>query len=227
MKLFYLFFCLFPFALWSQEKDNSNEYYDTNYFEDQFYIGVQYNLLSNTSSGVDNTGIPYSFGIGFIKDFPINTERNIGFGAGIGYSYDVLKPNIIIMSSGDDFTHTVGDEFSSYDYTSHNLEFPIEFRWRTSSPTHNPFWRIYTGASYILNISNKTTLEGNNTTYEHQDLHTINYNNFSLYASLGFGTWNFHIKYYLKPIFKNNVRNEDNQPIEANQLKVGIMFYLL
>ena len=218
MNYFFFFLLCIPSLLIAQEKS----FTDTNYYEDQLYVGIQYNSFITKTDGLENTGVPYSFELGFIKDMPLNKQRNIGLGLGVGYSFDVLRPNIAFRTNTDQFDFSIESPENDYRYTSHSIVIPFEFRWRTSTPTNDSFWRIYTGTSFVHRLSSKA--EFNNTTLDLNTLKTINYN---IYTSIGYGTWNFHITYYLNSPFKDNIRTTDGKKLDFNQLKIGIMFYLL
>lgn len=223
-NIFVLFF-LSSFFLSSQEKEQ--DVYEK-YYEDQFYFGIQYNSLLNTKHGIDNIGVPYSFEAGFIKDIPFNKKRNIGIGLGFGYSYDILRPNISISSGeNNNYNVNINTKLGGSKYLSHNVEFPFEFRWRTSTAKTYNFWRIYTGASFIYSFKNKTEISSGNNTTTFTDINIFNTNNYTLYTSIGYGTWNFHLKYYLKSPFKNSITTTNGNTLEFNQLKIGVMFYLL
>ncbi|NIJ44247.1 hypothetical protein FHR24_000686 [Wenyingzhuangia heitensis] len=224
MKLFsFILFFITPLILTAQDK----LYADEKYYEDQLYIGVQYNSFVTYNKGINNNGVPYSFDAGFIKDMPLNKKRNIGLGIGIGYSYDILRPNITATPNGTNFDYAISNDFSSYKYQSHNIEIPFEFRWRTSTPTNNSFWRIYTGASAVYNISSKTEFNVGSKTVTYSDLEDLTKINYTVYTSIGLGTWNLHLKYYLKSPFKDSVRTIDDQKLSFNQLKIGVLFYIL
>ena len=53
---------------------------DSLYREDQFYIGVTYNLLGNLPSEVSQNGFSSGFHLGFIRDMPISIKKKSGFG---------------------------------------------------------------------------------------------------------------------------------------------------
>lgn len=230
MKRIFFIFCL-SFSFWgfAQEEedfDDESVFIDEKYFEDQFYIGIQYSsLISNY--GVSNNGIPYGFEVGFIKDIPINKQRNLGFGLGVGYSYDVIRPNITITQNGDALDYNVSNDFSSYKYTSNNLEFPLEFRWRTSTARKISFWRVYTGGSLVYNLNNKAEFDTGTEDTSYTNLDSWNTINYTLYTSIGYGTWNFHIKYYLNSPFKDDVLSTSGGKLNFHPLKVGFMFYIL
>ena len=53
---------------------------DDLYREDQFYFGVTYNLLGKMPQEMSQNGFSSGFHLGFIRDMPINKNRNITFG---------------------------------------------------------------------------------------------------------------------------------------------------
>ncbi len=219
---FVLIFITASFSF-AQEK----EFVDASYYEDQFYAGIQYNALLNTTSGIDNIGVPFSFETGFIKDIPFNKQRNIGMGIGIGYNYNILRPNIFINDNNGSIELSISNAISNSNYLSHNLEIPLEFRWRTSTATNHSFWRVYSGISFIYNLRNKTEITSNGSVLSFSNLDIFNQQNYTLNASLGHGTWNLRLKYSLRSPFKSNTQTIDNKSLSFNQLKIGIIFYLL
>ena len=211
----------------------SNEYYqpgsyESKYFEDQFYIGVQFVGSTNRDSSIENQSLPYSLNAGFIKDLPLNPERNMGLGLGLGYNLDILHPNIAISSPVSGKRVAVENTISQTDIITHSIEVPLEFRWRTSTAEIYTFWRIYSGVSYLYNFSNKTSftdLQGFPTDDTLPD--SYNKQNFTVYTSIGYGTWNFHVKYYLQPFFKKGTIGANGTPLDYNHIKFGLMFYIL
>lgn len=216
-------------SLFAQQEDEEMEMYvDDHYLEDQFYLGIQYNLSIAASSGLENVGVPFSIEAGFIKDIPLNKQRNKALGIGAGYNFDVVRPNIVITKNNNNLVYNINNSYQRYDYTSHNLEFPIEYRWRTSTATKSSFWRVYSGVSFIYNLQNKASFDDSSgNTTEFTNVSALNSTNYTVYTSVGFGTWNFHIKYYLSPHFKNNIRTETGDKLSFHQLKIGVMFYIL
>lgn len=222
-KLIFIFSMFSTLSFFAQQ---DSLFVDSKYLEDQFYLGVQYGEILS-SNNISNSGIPYSFQVGFIKDIPINKQRNIGFGLGIGYSYDVISPDVTITSVDGVLAYEIDNSWSSYRYRSHNLEIPLEFRWRTSTATKYSFWRVYSGASLIYNFSNIAAFETGSESSSFSDLDAWNTLNYSVYTSIGFGTWNIHVKYYLKPVFKNSTLTVDGGSLKFHPLKLGVMFYIL
>ena len=75
---------------------------------------------------------------------------------------------------------SIDNSYNRYDYTLHSLEIPLEYRWRTSTPTNNSFWRVYTGVSYKYTLQTSTSFDdigGNTTRFE--NISELNQNNFT------------------------------------------------
>ena len=48
---------------------------DSLYREDQFYVGVTYNVLTNLPTGIGQNGFSSEISVGFLRDMPINKNR--------------------------------------------------------------------------------------------------------------------------------------------------------
>lgn len=215
--------------VFSQEIQNNNVI-DSLYREDQFYIGFTYNTLQNRPSGVNQNKFTPSFSLGFLRDMPINKNRNLAIATGIGYSINNYNQNILITdavsgsSSNKDYT-LLTSSFDKNKLTLHYIDLPIEFRWRTSTPESHIFWRIYTGfkISYLVyNRSKYTYNDEKIITIKNKDL-----NNFEsgVYIAAGRNTWNFYMYYGLNPIFEKAIL--DYKSLKMNSLNIGLQFYIL
>ena len=113
---------------------------DSLYREDQFYIGVTYNLPLNLPSGGNIRGLSGGIQFGFLRDMPINKQRNLAIAIGAGLTIDQLGQNIFIgETTSDETIFRVLD--GNVDYTRNRfnmaiIEAPVEFRWRTSTPVN-------------------------------------------------------------------------------------------
>lgn len=203
---------------------------DSLYREDQFYIGMTYNLLGKKPIGVKQSGFSFGFHLGFIRDIPINKARNKAFGIGLGYSTNGYNQNILISKDDqNNFTYSLLEDSNSYSknkFNTHVIEVPIQFRWRTSTPSDYAFWRIYTGlkVGYVFsNISKYKGDLGGITHYNNPDFNDFQY---GLTLSIGYSTWNLHVYYGLNSVFSNNATLNDAS-IDLNSIKLGLMFYIL
>ncbi|GIZ15450.1 PorT family protein [Capnocytophaga catalasegens] len=204
---------------------------DTKYLEDQFYIGISYNLLTNKPSKVNQYNLSRSMYGGFIRDIPMNKQRNIGIGIGIGYSYNLIYTNIKATSTSSKILYDIvsmnDNNIEKNYYQWHSMDFiPMEFRWRTSTAYYHKFWRIYTGikASYLFGSSYRMKNDTEQLFYKSPD--TQKYFEWKIYTSVGHNTWNLFVQYSLRPLFKDQT-TQSGVPIDMNVLNIGLIFYIL
>lgn len=202
---------------------------DENYREDQFYIGFTYNILQNRPSGISQNNLSNGLHLGFIRDFPINKQRNKAIGVGLGYSYNSYFHNLKATETSAGISYeAIGNNvsFKRNKYRTHEVELPIEFRWRTSTATEYKFWRIYGGIKFGYIFSGVSKFVGDNETikFQNDDMNRFRY---GLTLSAGYNTWNFHVYYGLNKLFKDSTVTTSGEQFEMNTIKVGLMFYIL
>lgn len=203
---------------------------DSLYREDQFYIGLTYNLLQNNPDGVSQNSFSSGLHVGFLRDMPLNKRRNVAIAAGIGYSMNDFRQNIKISEIDGNSTYEVIDEdeidFDKNKFALHFVDVPIEFRWRTSTMQTHRFWRVYTGIKFSYLFLNKSKyVDGNETIkiFNNKDFNRFQY---GAYLSFGYNTWNFHAYYGLNTLFKSDAKI-DGKSIDMKTLNIGLMFYIL
>ncbi len=203
---------------------------DSLYREDQFYVGLTFNLLWNTPSNIDQTGFSGGFHLGYTRDMPINKRRNVAIGLGLGYSINTYGQNLFIgedEETGQSIFSSLEDvEFDRNRFTTHLVEAPLEFRWRTSVPDTHKFWRIYTGLrlGYLYYFDSNFKQPGNQvgqTKIDELDRWRV-----GATFTFGWNTFNFHFYYSLNPLFDSNARVGDEE-VGFNAAKIGLMFYIL
>ena len=203
---------------------------DSLYKEDQFYVGVTYNLIANKPEGLSQNGFSWGLSLGFIKDIPINKARNKGFGIGLGYASDSYNNNLFVSKdSSGDYVYTVLDDGSSFTknkFLFHLIELPIEYRWRTSTPTDYAFWRIYTGIKFGYVMANSWKYKGDLGDLKYHDISDVNNFQYGLTLSAGYNTWNFHVNYLLNSIFSKN-SSLGTESTNVSIIKIGLTFYIL
>jgi len=231
MRLILVFLVFLPlFVCSAQEQNERPQVVDTLYREDQFYASLTYNALSNLNPGVTVNGFSSGFHLGFIRDMPINKRRNAAIGLGVGISSNTYNQNIRISElPGGSYSYEffdAGVDVRQNRFTTYLIDVPLEFRWRTSTPTVNSFWRVYPGfkLSYLFYNSTKSRSDlGNSNLSNIDDFNTLQY---ALTLSVGYGDWNFQFYYALNSIFNDNaVLN--GEPLDISALRVGIIFYIL
>ncbi|WP_413511523.1 porin family protein [Myroides odoratus] len=195
---------------------------DYKYREDQFYFGLSHTLIQGKPAGLKSTSVSLGVDIGFLRDFPINKSRTLAIAPGFGFSYQNLRTNLGVTA---DKEYVVLDDFKRNSLSLHTLDFPIELRWRTSTPASHKFWRTYVGfkASYVLGSRLKTSTDQYSTTVRADS----NINNWlmGMYVGAGFNTWNFYAYYGLNTIYKETPITGDAEKLRL--FKVGVIFYIL
>ena len=228
MKKHLFIFSIWVFALEIFSQSETISSLDNLYREDQIYIGVTYNALTNVPENVSQNGFSTGFHLGIIRDFPINKRRNIAIGLGLGYSYNTFNQNIKISDTTPPTTYTTleGIDYSKNNFSQHLLEMPFEVRWRTSNTETYKFWRIYTGVKLGYLMASKSIYKGEPNNQTHRDLKGLNPWQYGLTMSVGYNTWNGYIYYGLNPIF-DSISSINSQSIDMNALKIGLIFCLL
>ena len=205
---------------------------DNKYLEDQFYIGITYNFLLFKPENVGQQSLSYGLRTGFIKDIPINTDRTLALGVGVGYGAYSYYSNLLATEAIGGTTYSVvatDDNFVRNKIEAHMLEVPIEFRWRKSSPTEYKFWRIYTGInlSYVVGARSKYVRKIDDqsvkTSFTNTDVTKFQY---GFTFNVGWNTFNIHAFYALNNLFQNSAQL-NGQSIDMKPLRLGFIFYIL
>jgi hypothetical protein len=212
-----------------KEKDTIG---DLKYREDQFYFGITYNLLSSVPSAVNISGLSGGIHFGFLRDMPINKRRNIAIAVGAGLSFDAYGNTLFIGETPQDesvFTILTNDDydFNSNRFSTAVLEAPIEFRWRSSTPTEYGFWRVSAGfrVGYAYWYQAKFKQDGN--TVSQTDIPEFNQTRLAATLSFGYNKVNFFAYYSINPFFEGAVTSNTQESVEFRTIKLGILFYIL
>lgn len=215
----------------SQEVSVDSTTIDTQYREDQFYLSFTYNLLTKKPENLSQSGFSSGLHAGFIRDFPINKKRTFAIGIGVGYAVSTFNQNMLINRDASGNTEfSILDQsdinYSKNKFSTHTLEFPIEFRWRNSTPTSYNFWRIYTGVKMGYVFAHGTKFKGDLGSLKYQNITEFNQFQYGLTLSFGYNTWNAHFYYALNPIFDSSAKLEGNT-LDLSVAKIGLIFYIL
>lgn len=203
---------------------------DMKYREDQFYFGLTFNFMSDMPKGVSQSGFSGGLHLGFIRDFPLNQQRNFGLGVGLGWSINSFRSNLLISENEDGRTIFQVLDKDSYDFkfsrfATQLIEVPFEIRWRNSQATDYKFWRVYAGLKlgYIYHFRSNFKQPEKHIKLNHADgLHKLRY---GLTFTFGYNTFNFTAYYSLNSFF--NGKTIDQQSVDLSTIKVGLMFYML
>lgn len=231
---YFIFFISFSFTVAYAQSDDMSEvlerYVDSSYVEDQFYAGMVYNVLFNSPSEISQNNFSNGFLLGFIKDMPLNAQRNVALGVGVGYAnnsyyYDMVASEV----AGDVVYSKIADDvaYKRSKIETHALEIPLEFRWRTSTATTTKFWRVYGGfkVSYLFSSVSKFIGEQSKEVFSNPDVRKWQY---TAYVSAGYGTWNLYGGFCFVNLFDDGVHMRDSsENIEMGYFNVGLVFYIL
>ena len=176
----------------------------------------------------------FSYGLqsGFIKDIPLNEQRNIGFGIGLGLGLNTYYTNVRAIEVGNDIQYRLSSseiDAKRSKIETHLIEMPLEFRWRNSNATEYNFWRIYAGVklSYVLNARSKFVAAINNKSFKgsfnNTDLRKLQY---GLTLNFGYHNFNMHIYYALTGLLNEEV-TFDAAEFKIKPLRIGFIFYIL
>ncbi|MEH6405987.1 MAG: porin family protein [Leeuwenhoekiella sp.] len=229
-KIITIFIVLFSMSLFAQEEVVKDTVGDTKYREDQFYIGLTFNLLTNKPASMDQNGFSGGFHAGFIRDMPINKRRNVAIGVGLGFSMNTYNQNLFVgETENNESIFTVLDPQTEYNknwFSTYLIEAPIQFRWRTSTASSYKFWRIYSGLQLGYVYAYKFNFEQTGNHVVQTDVPEFERLRLGATFTFGYETFNFHFYYGLNPLFKNATTGS-NQALGINTFKLGLMFYIL
>ena len=225
----YLLFLFFYSLTLAQELIPQSED-DLCYREDQFYIGVSYNVFAFTPSGMNPEGISAGFQFGFLRDFPINKRRNLAIAIGAGFSYDQFGQNLFI-NENEQGTTSFEILASNQDFLRNRLslsvvEAPIEFRWRSSTPSNYKFWRVYAGFRLGYTVWNQSSLKRFDETVKIQNITELEKLRMGASLSLGYNKFNLFAYYSINPFFNEDAVTNDGQKVNFHGIKVGLIFYI-
>lgn len=221
--------CCAPCTVLPQEQPDSI-YADSLYLEDQFYVGLSYNFLLDKPSGITQRNLSYGLSLGFIRDIPLNKERNIALGLGLGYAVNSYFSNLFANDSENTITYSVAPtpvDLKRGKIENHLVEFPLELRWRTSTPEEFKFWRIYGGIKmgYVFSSRFKFVTDTDIITFTNNAIRNFQY---GLTLNFGYNTFNIHAYYSLVKLFDDGtVLHDTNEKLNLRPLRIGVIFYIL
>ena len=224
MKLKYIFL-LFPVLMFSQNEEVVKIEADSLYREDQFYLGITYNLMQEKPQSFAQNGLSSGVNFGFMRDMPINKNRTWAIAAGLGYSYNNLKQNVRIENVNSEYFYSIDNSFNKNNLALHYLEVPIEIRWRNSTPESHKFWRVYTGFKINYLFASQSKFISGTENIKIKNNSSLNKFVFGPYMAVGYNSINLFAYYSLAPIAKNQTIN--NEDLNLRSFNIGFQFYIL
>lgn len=198
------------------------------YREDQFYLGLTYNLLLDLPDGVSQKNLSYGLKGGFIRDIPLNPACTWALGVGLGYGLDSYYTNLRALEEDGEIRYEIltGEDYRRNKLETHLLEVPIELRWRNSTRTEYKFWRIYGGVKlgYVMGSRSKFVADSFKERFSNPDAADFRY---GLMLNVGYNTFNLHLYYGLNSLFEDGITISDGQSLQMTPLHIGLIFYIL
>jgi hypothetical protein len=176
---------------------------------------------------MSQNGFSGGFHFGFIRDFPVNVQRNRAFGIGLGLSANSYNQNLKISETNGilGFEVVNNGAFKKNKFDLYEIELPLEFRWRTSTAEIYKFWRVYPGFKLGYVFASRTKYAASDQSYKTNINNAINKLQYAFTLSVGYDSWNLHFYYALNTIFKDQKLNDES--IRLNAIKAGLIFYIL
>lgn len=218
------------FGLPALGQDSIPTTYDQNYREDQFYVGLTYNVITDVPGAVATQGLSGGIHFGFLRDIPLNEARNFAVAIGAGLSIDKYGQTLFIgEDTSENSIFSVLDEgvdYNSNSLSAYSVEVPFQIRWRTSTPASYKFWRLYGGFRMGYVYWYKASFRQTNNDVNQTNIPEFDRLRMGASISFGYNTFNFYVYYSINPFFKDAVTDE-NQTVDFRTIKVGLMFYIL
>lgn len=198
------------------------------YFEDQFYLAITYNFVRNKPEGLKQRNLSYGLNMGFIKDIPLNDTSTRALGVGLGLAINTYYSNLVATETNSGFSYELVEDdpkFRRSKLETHAVEFPLEFRWRSSTPDEYRFWRVYAGikAAYVIGARSKLVTDDFNDGFFNTEVRDFQY---GLTFNFGYNTFNVHAYYALSDLFENS-ETVNGEAIGFKPLRIGLIFYIL
>ena len=195
---------------------------DSLYREDQIYASVGYPLLIDTPEGLTQNKLSHTFSLGFLRDIPINTARNLAFGLGLGLNYNVVYTNLRFTDNVEVSTYISSEVINQWSIL--DAEIPLEIRWRSSTPKNYQFWRVYAGMVGYYSLSAKQRTR----TAFTESFSPLSVQNFriALRLNVGNNTWNLTYTHPINSLFNLDKFTQNKQISQIKTSKLGLIFYI-
>jgi hypothetical protein len=174
----------------------------------------------NTPEQISQNGFSFGFGLGIIKDLPINKRRNIGFGIGLAYEFNTYYFSI---DDHENLPPEINDRLKNNKITLNYIEIPVEFRIRTSKSQKYNFWRVYPGIKFSYAFATYSSLK--NSIPLNYEILEINKFQYGITLSTGYNKWNLQVYYGLNELFSETIENTFD--INIHDFRIGLIFYIL
>jgi hypothetical protein len=135
--------------------------YNPNRANDHFMIQVGYNGWASKPDTINTKGIPRTFNMYFMFDFPFKTSPRFSIGLGVGLGTDNFyldKQSVDIAGRNSNTLQFKADTnyFKKYKIATTYLEVPVELRFAADPDNTNKSWKVAVGGKIGTMLSAMT-----------------------------------------------------------------------
>lgn len=201
-----------------------------NYLDDQLFVALTYNVLTSMPSDMKTYSFSNTLSLGYIRDIPLNRRRNIGLGAGLGFSFHNYYSNLAMTKDAAGSPHIAlmdSEDYKSNRFSMQTLDIPFQIRFRGSTAEKYKFWRVYTGVTASWVIKDYSTCNDGNLKARYYNLPYLQTWLFTANLQVGYGKFTLKADYTLNSMFRSSRVGEIAGLDDTRSLSIGLLVYLL
>ena len=179
---------------------------------DHIMLQLGYNGWSGETDSVRTKGLPRTFNIYFMYDFPFKSSPNFSVGVGVGLGMDnmYLKETTIDLTETPlSFAHDTTITYKKYKLATGYLEVPLELRYTANPTNFNKSFKVALGMKVGTMIDAHTkarvTRDRNGNggyTYKVKDRRDFNSTRLAGPLRVGYGVFSFFGTYQINPFIR-------------------------
>lgn len=179
---------------------------------DHIMLQLGYNGWSGETDSVRTKGLPRTFNIYFMYDFPFKSSPNFSVGVGVGLGMDnmYLKETTIDLTETPlSFAHDTTITYKKYKLATGYLEVPLELRYTANPTNFNKSFKVALGMKVGTMIDAHTkarvTRDSNGNggyTYKVKDRRDFNSTRLAATLRVGYGVFSLFGTYQINPFIK-------------------------
>ena len=179
---------------------------------DHIMLQLGYNGWSGETDSVRTKGLPRTFNIYFMYDFPFKSSPNFSVGVGVGLGMDnmYLKETTIDLTETPlSFAHDTTITYKKYKLATGYLEVPLELRYTANPTNFNKSFKVALGMKVGTMIDAHTkarvTRDRNGNggyTYKVKDRRDFNSTRLAGTLRVGYGVFSLFGTYQITPFIK-------------------------
>ena len=201
-----------------------------NYLDDQLFVSLTYNVMTSMPSDMKTYSFPNTLSLGYVRDIPLNRRRNVGLGAGLGFSFHHYYTNLSMTKDADGASHIALMESSEYKtnrFSMQTLDIPVQIRFRGSTADRYKFWRVYAGVTASWVIKDYATRNDGKLKARYYNMPYLQTWLFTANLQVGYGKFTLRADYTLNPMFRSSTTGSIPGLDDTRSLSLGLLVYIL